>query len=282
VVQRLSVGLLEPDTSLSLQGLGDSFRQFGEGFVRRLPYLLAAVAAVALTVVVARSVRRAVDMAVRRSSAEPHVGVVVGTLAYYGVVAVGLVVALSLGGVNLGVLVGSLGLATVALGFALQDIVSNFTAGIVLLLEHPFTRGDHIAIEEVEGTVEDMRVRATRLRTPDGELVVVPNKLLFTGVLTNASATLHRRVEVALEVPYGHDAAKVRELLLAVAAGVEGVSDDRPPQLVTQDLGQDGRSLRLWCWVDPRAADPARVRSELLEAAERALREAPAVPEQQA
>jgi small conductance mechanosensitive channel len=260
--------------ALSLEGLAESFRQFGEGFVHRLPYLLAAAVAVVLTVVVARLVRSGVVRALRRGRAERHVEVVVATLAYYAAVAIGLVVALSLGGVNLGVLVGSLGLATVALGFALQDIVGNFTAGIVLLLEHPFTEGDHIAIAEAEGEVEEIRVRATRLRAPDGQLVLVPNKLLFTQVLTNSTATMRRRVEVLLEVPYGQDAARARELLLATASELEDISDDPEPRLLTHDLGQGARSLRLTFWVDSRSDDPARVRSELLETAEKRLGDA--------
>lgn len=285
MVKRALASVLDPATSLSLDGLTDSFRQFGEGFVRRLPYLLAAVVAILLTVLVARVVRRGVEGALRRTETERYVRVVVATLAFYGVVAVGLVVALSFGGVNLGVLVGSLGLATVALGFALQDIVSNFTAGIVLLLEHPFTEGDHIAIDEAEGEVEEIRVRATRLRAPDGQLVLVPNKLLFTQVLTNATAAMRRRVEVLLEVPYGQDVARARELLLAAATGVEGVSGDPEPRLITQDLGPGARSLRLWFWVDSRTDDPLRVRSELLEAAEQRLQDAgislaPPEPEQ--
>ena len=182
MVMRALASVLDPADTLSLEGLADSFQQFAEGLVRRLPYVLAALVALGLTAVVARVVRRTVERALRRGGAERHVVVVVATLAFYGAVAVGLVVALSLGGVNLGVLVGSLGLATVALGFALQDIVSNFTAGIVLLLEHPFTEGDHIAIAEAEGEVEEIQVRATRLRAPDGQLVIVPNKLLFTQV----------------------------------------------------------------------------------------------------
>ena len=254
--------------------LAESFREFGDGFVDRLPYLVAAVVAIVLTVVVARLVRSGVERALRRGRAERHVVVVVATLAYYAAFALGLVVALSLGGVNLGVLVGSLGLATVALGFALQDIVSNFTAGIVLLLEHPFTEGDHIAIAEAEGEVEEIRVRATRLRAPDGQLVLVPNKLLFTQVVTNSTATMRRRVEVLLEVPYGQDAARARELLLEVAAGLEGVSDDPEPRLLTQDLGQGARRLRLTFWVDSRSDDPDRVRSELLDTAEKRLRDA--------
>ena len=254
--------------------LAESFREFGDGFVNRLPYLAAAVVAIVLTVVVARLVRSMVERALRRGRAERHVVVVVATLAYYAAFALGLLVSLSLGGVNLGVLVGSLGLATLALGFALQDIVSNFTAGIVLLLEHPFTEGDHIAIAEAEGEVEEIRVRATRLRAPDGQLVLVPNKLLFTQVLTNSTATMRRRVEVLLEVPYGQDAARARELLLEVAAGLEGVSDDPEPRLLTQQLGQGARRLRLTFWVDSRSDDPDRVRSELLDTAEKRLRDA--------
>jgi small conductance mechanosensitive channel len=274
VVMGALASVLDPADTLSLDGLADSFHQFAEGLVRRLPYVLAALVALGLTAVLARVVRRTVERALRRGGAERHVVVVVATLAFYGAVAVGLVVALSLGGVNLGVLVGSLGLATVALGFALQDIVSNFTAGIVLLLEHPFTEGDHIAIAEAEGEVEEIRVRATRLRAPDGQLVLVPNKLLFTQVLTNSTATMRRRVEVLLEVPYGQDAARARELLLEVAAGLEGVSDDPEPRLLTQQLGQGARRLRLTFWVDSRSDDPDRVRSELLDTAEKRLRDA--------
>jgi small conductance mechanosensitive channel len=236
-----------------------------------VPKLLGALVALLLTALAARFVRRVVERALRRADAERHVVVVVATLAFYAAVAVGVIVALSVGGVDLGILIGSLGLATVALGFALQDIVSNFTAGIVLLVEHPFTEGDHIAIAEAEGEVEEIRVRATRLRAPDGELVIVPNKLLFTQVLSNSSATMRRRVEVLLEVPYGQDLAKARELLLATAAEVEGVSADPAPRLLTKDLGQGARNLRLWFWVDSRSDDPLRVRSELLDAVERVL-----------
>jgi small-conductance mechanosensitive channel len=271
---RALASVLDPADELSLEGVADSFHQFAEGFVRRMPYLMAAVVALVLTVVAARLVRKGVERALSRGRAERHVVVVVGTLAYYATAVVGLLVALSLGGVNLGVLVGSLGLATVALGFALQDIVSNFTAGIVLLLEHPFTEGDHIAIAEAEGDVEEIRVRATRLRAPDGQLVLVPNKLLFTQVLTNSTATVRRRFEVRLEMPYGQDAARAKELVLAAASDAEGVCDDPAPRLLTQDLGQGARRLRLVFWVDSRGNDPQAVRSELLEEAERRLRDA--------
>jgi small conductance mechanosensitive channel len=274
VVMRALAGIPQPATAMLPEGLEESFSDFAAGFQHRAANLVAAAGVAVLTVVAARLVRRGVERAMVRADAERHVRVVVATLVFYAVVTVGLLVTLALGGINLAVLVGSLGLATVALGFALQDIVSNFTAGIVLLLEHPFTEGDHIAIAEAEGEVEDIRVRATRLRAPDGQLVIVPNKLLFTQVLTNSTATMRRRVEVRLELPYGQDVVRARELLLAAAAEVEGVSDDPAPRLLTQRLGQDARSLRLVVWVDARGHDPERVRSELLEEAEKRLRDA--------
>jgi small conductance mechanosensitive channel len=253
--------------------LRESFQHWYDGFVEQLPELLAALLCLVATVLVARKVRRWAEKGLRRTSAEPHVRLLLAKLAYFGVVTVGTVVALSLGGVNPGVLVGSLGLATVALGFALQDIVSNFAAGIALLLEHPFTRGDHIAMGDTEGTVEDIRVRATQLRTPDGQRVVVPNKLLFTNVITNASATVHRRLEVLLEVPEGQDPGKAKERLPAAAAQVGGVFANPAPQVLIEDFDQGAVNLRLWFWVDPRADDLPRVRSEVLEAARTTLAE---------
>jgi small conductance mechanosensitive channel len=269
----LLAAILQPVESLP-DRLAESFRQFGDRLVGHVADLAAAAVCLLLTVLVARAVRRGVGKALRRTSTEPHVELLLAKLAYAAVFIVGVLIALSLGGADLGVLVGSLGLATVALGFALQDIVSNLAAGVVLLLEHPFTKGDYIAVNGTEGTVEDIQVRATQLRSPDGQRVLVPNKLLFTNVLTNESATMRRRLEVLLELPYGEDVAKARELLLAAACGVDGVSDDPPPRLLTEDLGESALSLRLWFWVDPRVVDPVRVRSAVLEATSAALREA--------
>ena len=270
----LLAAILEPAEPLTLERLADSFRQFAGQLVEALPRLLAALLFLVVTVLVARAVRRWVGRALRRTSTEPHLELLLAKLVTFAVYTAGVVVALSFAGVNLSVLVGSLGLATVALGFALQDIVSNFAAGIVLLLEHPFTRGDYIATDGAEGTVEDIRVRATQLRSPDGQRVLVPNKQLFTNVLSNASATMRRRVEVVVELPYRQDAAKAREVLLAAAKGVDGVSEDPPPRLLTEDLGESALRLRLRFWVDPRAVDPVRVRSAVLEATDAALREA--------
>jgi len=264
--------LAQLEQAPSVEGLVGSFKHFGDRFIELLPNLLAALVFLALTVVLARLVRRGVEAGLRRTSTEAYVHLLVGKIAYFGTLLLGVVVALSIGGVNLGWVVGSLGLVTVALGLALQDILGNFVAGIVLLLEHPFTRGDEIAMGEVEGTVEDIRVRATQLRTPDGQQLLIPNKLLFTNVITNSTATMHRRVDVRLNVPSAEVSPKLRARLLEVAGRVEGVSGDPEPRLLVEDLDDEKIELLLWFWVDPRRhPELQRVRSEVLEATQAVL-----------
>jgi small-conductance mechanosensitive channel len=260
------------DEAPSVEGLVGSFKHFGDRFIELLPNLLAALVFLALTVAVARLVRRGVEAGLRRTSTEAYVHLLVGKIVYFATMLLGMVVALSIGGVNLGWVVGSLGLVTVAIGFALQEVLGNFVAGIVLLLEHPFTRGDEIRLDDVQGTVEDIRVRATQVRTPDGQLVVVPNMLLFTGVVTNSTATMHRRVEVRLSVPGTEVSAKLRARLLDVVGGVQGVSHDPEPRLLVENLDDDKIELLLGFWVDPRRhPDLQRVRSEVLEATQAVL-----------
>jgi small conductance mechanosensitive channel len=255
-----------------VEGLVGSFKHFGDRFVALLPQLLAALVFLALTVVLARLVRRGVEAGLRRTSTEAYVHLLVGKIAYFATMVLGVVVALSIGGVNLGWVVGSLGLVTVALGLSLQDVLSNFVAGIVLLLEHPFTRGDEIAMGEVEGTVEDIRVRATQVRTPDGQQLIIPNKLLFTNVITNSSAAMYRRVDVRLHLPGEEVSEKLRTRLLEAAGGVAGVSPDREPRLLVQNLDDDKIELLLWFWVDPRRhPELQRVRSGVLEATQAVL-----------
>jgi small conductance mechanosensitive channel len=254
----------------TVRGFVGSFKHFWDQFIDHLPYLISAAVFLVVTVVLARLVRRGVEAALRRTSTEAYVHLLVAKLAYFGTMLLGLVVALSIGGVQLGWVVGSLGLVTIALGFALQDILSNFVAGIVLLLEHPFTRGDQITMGEVNGRVEDIRVRATQLRTVDGQQVLIPNKLLFTSVIVNSTATMHRRIDVTVSVPGAEVFDELREQILEAVSAVDAVTGE--PELLVQDLGDDKVELLLWAWVDPRRhLELQRVRSEVLEAAHAAL-----------
>lgn len=239
--------------------LRDAFSRFAGGVVDRLPSLLTALVVVLLLAGLAHLVRRWVETAVGRTTTHAYLPVLLARLAYIGMLLVALVVALAVAGVNLGWLLGSVSLLTVVLGVALRDVLSDVVAGIVLLLEHPLTVGDVVSTSGVSGTVEDIRLRATWLRAPDGQQVVLPNSLLFASVVTNASAARWRRAEIVFRLAKAADAPRARDILCAQASTVPGVMADPAPRTITRELGPGADSpdgaglvLALWVWIDPQ------------------------------
>ncbi|MGB6200565.1 MAG: mechanosensitive ion channel domain-containing protein [Candidatus Acidiferrales bacterium] len=124
--------------------------------------------------------------AVRRFSQQRHrrrsLGVLLGQLAHVAVVTIGFLIALSMVAPSFHAvdLIRILGIGSVAIGFAFQNILQNFLAGILLLIQEPFEIGDWISITGFEGQVEDIQTRATEISTANGQRIVIPNAVLFT------------------------------------------------------------------------------------------------------
>ena len=156
----------------------------------------------------------------------PHgVGNSISTLTYYAVVTIGLLFALVAAGFELSdvsLVVGALG---VGIGFGLQNVVNNFVSGLILMFERPIQPGDLIEIAGMTGKVEDIGLRATRVRTGEGADVVVPNSALVSEKLINWSLSdRSRRFDVDVHVAYGCDPQRVIELLVDAARTTPGVS----------------------------------------------------------
>jgi len=131
-----------------------------------------------------------------------------------------------------------LGIGSVAIGFAFRDILQNFLAGILILLTEPFKISDQIIVGDYEGTVEDIQIRATYLRTYDNRRVVIPNSDLFTGSVTVNTAYPNRRSEYIVGIGYEDDIAATQELCLEVMRSIEGVLDYPPPDTVMTEMGE--------------------------------------------
>lgn len=144
-----------------------------------------ALAVAVLTVFVARHVSRLVRASLARANAEPSIGLLLGRLGYFAVVAIGAVWILAIFDIPLTALVAALGAVSLAVSLALQDILKNLVAGLYLLVEKPFRIGDRLVVRTFDGTVESVDVRTTALRTATGERVLVPNAVLFAEVLVN-------------------------------------------------------------------------------------------------
>lgn len=141
---------------------------------------------------------------------------------------------------RLGDLIGLLGLGSVAIGFAFQDIFKNFLAGVLLLLNEPFQLDDQIVVGDFEGTVEEISIRSTQIRTYQGERVVIP-----TSPITVLTDRPFRRTDLEIGLDYNTPLPKALEVLLEAMQGVEGVLAE-PPLSWTSSALATAPSI-LWC-----------------------------------
>lgn len=140
--------------------------------------------------------------------------------------------------------------AGLAVGLALQGSLSNFAGGVLILIFRPFSVDDYISADGVSGTVVDITVLYTILKTPDGLRVVVPNGNLSNAVVTNYSVEPLRRVDVKIGVSYDSDLEKVEKVLLGLTEGNELIlGDDKAPVVVPGEYADSSVNLvlRVWC-----------------------------------
>ncbi len=166
---------------ISLSYAWKSGERIIDAAISLLPNLIFAAVVFTVFVVVASVVKSVVRRVMHRQH-HKNLSLLLGQLAYLLIVILGFLIALSVvaPSFSVGDLVKVLGIGSVAIGFAFQNILQNFLAGILILLQEPFDLGDWISVTGLEGKVEDIQTRATIITTRDGQRVVIPNAVLFT------------------------------------------------------------------------------------------------------
>lgn len=257
----------------------DAFHDLWQGFINRLPSLAVGLVVLAFFWLLARLIRFLVLRSVKKVKATEHASVVISRLAFTGAMVLGVFVALGVMGINPGALVASLGLVSVGIGFALKDVIENFIAGITIILQKPFVIGDAVRFGDVEGVVEDVRVRDTIICMFDGRKVFVPNRALFSGVLINSTVNRRRRLDFKVGVAYGADPARAARAAEGALRGLEGILEEPPPLVVLERLGDSSLDMRVFFWLDPTSQSPLEVKSRAISAVKAALeREGISIP----
>lgn len=243
------------------------FQALVQGLLASLPNVALALVLLLVFWFVAGVARRSVQAVARRAGQPAGIGLVFGRLVSWALLTLGVLVALTVifPTLTAASLFGALGVSGVAIGFAFKDIFQNLLAGLLILITRPFRIGDQIVSGEHEGTVEDIQVRATLLRTYDNRRVVIPNSELYTNRVIVNTAYDRRRLAVTVGIGYGDDIAQAKRVILDTIAGVDDIRPDPAPTVLVRELADFSVNLEVRYWIDPP------VRREVVESQDRVL-----------
>jgi small-conductance mechanosensitive channel len=227
-------------------------------------HLISAIAIFVVIYLLGRLTRLVVLWAMGRTKADRQVRTLVRNLITVTTYVVAVITALVVYGVNVAVILTAAGIGTVAVGLAFQDLLRNVLAGIWLLLEQPFRLGDVITVLDQTGAVQNITLRTTTLRTGVGELAILPNLTVFTGIVINSSHYDTRRLSVLVRLPVGVDIADVMRRARQAVEQVPGI-DEKPGMLFEPILEGEAPLLKCSFWVDQREQDPDAMTAAVAE-----------------
>ncbi len=236
-----------------------------------IPLLLQAIVVFLLLYVVYRVIRGLLTRVMHRSR---HVDAGVESLVTKSFRIVGLtfisLMVLDQLGVNITTLLAGLSIVGIAVGFASQDTVQNFISGVTILLDRPFSVGDQVEVDGTYGTVMEISLRSTRLRTLNDTVMVMPNVTMVNQKLINHAMLHHVRVQVPFGIAYKENMQSARETVLATLEGDSRIAATPEPKVVVTELGDSSVNMELRFYLED-AKTEVPMRFEYIEKAKSAL-----------
>jgi small conductance mechanosensitive channel len=226
-------------------------------------HLIAALVIVLIGRWVARGLARVTRTLILRSKTDSTVAAFISDVIYVSVLVFAVVSALGWVGIDTTSFAAVIAAAGLAIGLALQGSLSNLASGLLLLVFNPFRVGDSVEIGASAGTVEEVHVFSTLLRTADNVQIHIPNSQVTQGVIKNYSAKEQRRIELLINCGYEDDLPSVKKVLDGLVRLESRVLGDPEPSVCVNDFVPAGVQLAVRVWV--KSSDFADVRSALVE-----------------
>ncbi len=278
-----AAGRIASETADSLR-IGDPvarmMKQVNElwiGTVEMVPQIVVGIVIIILTWLLVKAMRSLATRLAHRAHLRPSLISFVRMLAGLVTWIVGLMIAAVVIFPDLtpASMIAGLGIGTVAVGFAFKDIFENFFAGVFILLRKDMRIGDFIECEDIEGWVEEISIRETHIRETDGELVIVPNAMLFKNPLTIRTDLDLRRTTIICGVAYDVDLDTARDVIRTAVASCDTVmQDEKPIQVFAQEFGDSSINFEVTWWTGSKPVDIRTSRDEVVTAVKRGLDDA--------
>ena len=263
------------DTGEVAATLSDTLSGYVEAFVTALPRLGIAIVILLVVAIVVMIVKFLIGKL--GSHLRANLRDVLSMLAGIGIWFAGILIAITVvfPTITPGRALATLGLGSVAIGFAFKDTFENFLAGLLILLREPFKKGDFVECESVEGQIEEITIRDSHIRQTDGQLVVTPNHVLFKNPVTVRTDRDIRRITVMCGVAYKEDVDEARSVIERAVKEVDSVRDDvKDIQVFAQAFGASSIDFEVTWWTGSTPLDIRTSRDQVVAAVKRALDEA--------
>jgi small conductance mechanosensitive channel len=222
-----------------------------EGGIRWAKNILFFLVIILISWILSKVVSKAVEKAVANiKSASELLKEFIVNISRKAILLVGFVVALSMLEVNVGPLLAAIGAVGFIMGFALQGTLSNFAAGIMILIYRPYDVGDLVDVGGILGKVDAMTIVSTTLRKPDNQKVVIPNNMIWGDIITNITGTSKRRVDLVFGIGYSDDIAKAQKILEDILANNESILKDPEPVVKVHELADSSVNFVVRPWVE--------------------------------
>lgn len=226
---------------------------FVHAFWERLPYLCIAIVVFFIFWCISKLFRFFLEKALSNSSPQRHnLLLVLKRIGHIIILFVGFLISLVIviPSFTPAQLVGSLGIGSVVIGFAFKDIFQNLLSGILILLGEPFKIGDFIQVQGMEGTVEDIQVRATHLRSVDGRKIIIPNATVYISAITVNTAYNERRCEFVVGIGYDDDIEQAKQIICNVLNNNQHVIKERNFNVYVTTFADFSVNLTVRWWID--------------------------------
>jgi small conductance mechanosensitive channel len=237
------------------------------GFFLQLPNIVAALVFLVVAWFAAKGVAAMVRKVAHRRD-RYDLGALLGSIAFGAIMIAALLMsaAIVFPSVKPGDVLATLGIGSVAIGFAFKDILQNLFAGLLLLIRRPFRRGDQIVVKDYEGTVEHIESRATLIKTYDGRRVIIPNADLYIAPVVVNTAFPTRREQLDIGIGYGDDVARACRIFAEAVAAVQGVEAEPAPECLPWGLGDSSITVRARWWTGSKRTVVAHVKAKVVQA----------------
>ncbi len=255
--------------------VSDSAADLLDSLLRALPRVAVALAVLVLAWLLARGLRWALQRWLSRHQT-PSFTTVMSKIAGWVVLTVGFLAGVTIvfPSVKPVDLLAGLGFFSLAIGFAFQDILENTLSGVLMLFRQPFAAGDQIEVQGHTGTVQAITIRETRLKTFDGQLILIPNRDVYKSAIRVQTHFEQRRVSFVVGIAYENDPAEAADVIVAALREVAGVATDPAPEALVDNLGTSTIDLSARFWCDARQHESLLVAHHAIDTVKKALDEA--------